>query len=183
MEEAVQQAADAGNAAPASASKSDTEQRERKETGTEQQPKERKPYPPYVRFTEEEMQAARDVSVTELAEALGYTVKRVGTRYHSALEMDSLMIKDDRTWRRYSNGKHGDSITFVEVFMEKPFPEAVRFLLAFSGKARDSPDRADVPSRPAKKKEPPKQTPFSLPIAWTDHRCVNAYLRGRGIAQ
>ena len=139
--------------------------------------------PPYVRFTKQEMEDARDVPITELAEALGYTVKQVGARYHSTLEADSLMIKDDRTWKRYSNGKHGDSITFVQVFMKKSFPEAVKFLLAFSGKARDSPDRADAPPRPAKKREPPKQTPFSLPIAWTDNRCVNRYLRERGIAQ
>ena len=40
----------------------------------------------------------------DLQEHLGYTVRRLGSRYHTTREMDSLRIKDRRTWKRYSNG-------------------------------------------------------------------------------
>ena len=73
----------------------------------------------------------------ELLTHLGYQVKRIG-RYHTTAEMDSLRIKDRRTWFRYSQNIGGDAITFLQQFCGKSFPEAVEYLLAFHGRARDS---------------------------------------------
>ena len=53
------------------------------------------------RFTDTEMQIARETDLPELLSHLGYQVKRVG-RFHTTAEMDSLRIKDRRTWFRYS---------------------------------------------------------------------------------
>lgn len=78
------------------------------------------------------------------ADHLGYQVKRIG-RYHTTAEMDSLRIKDRRTWFRYSQNTGGDAITLVQQFCDKTFPEAVEYLLTFNGRARDSPAKA-VPS-------------------------------------
>lgn len=44
------------------------------------------------RFTDTEMQIARETDLPELLSHLGYQVKRVG-RFHTTAEMDSLRIK------------------------------------------------------------------------------------------
>ena len=76
------------------------------------------------RFTDTEMQIARETDLPELLSHLGYQVKRVG-RFHTTAEMDSLRIKDRRTWFRYSQNTGGDAITFLQQFCGKSFPEAV----------------------------------------------------------
>ena len=128
------------------------------------------------RFTDTEIQIARKTDLPELLTHLGYQVKRIG-RYHTTAEMDSLRIKDRRTWFRYSQNTGGGAITLVQQFCGKTFPEAVEYLLVFNGRARDSP--AQVVSS-IKQDTPPK--PFALPPRNTDDRRVFAYLRKRGIA-
>ena len=128
------------------------------------------------RFTDTEMQIAKETDLPELLTHLGYQVRRIG-RYHTTAEMDSLRIKDRRTWFRYSQNTGGDAITLVQQFCGKTFPEAVEYLLVFNGRARDSP--AQVVSS-IKQDTPPK--PFALPPRNTDDRRVFAYLRKRGIA-
>ena len=125
------------------------------------------------RFTDTEMQIARETDLPELLSHLGYQVKRVG-RFHTTAEMDSLRIKDRRKWFRYSQNTGGDAITFLQQFCGKSFPEAVEYLLTFHGKARDAPIPQPKPISPKQK--------FSLPPRNADDRRVFAYLRKRGIA-
>ena len=99
------------------------------------------------RFTDTEMQIARETDLPELLSHLGYQVKRVG-RFHTTAEMDSLRIKDRRTWFRYSQNTGGDAITFLQQFCGKSFPEAVEYLLTFHGKARDAPIPQPKPISP-----------------------------------
>ena len=79
------------------------------------------------------METAKGTDLPDLLEHLGYTVRRLGSRYHTTREMDSLRIKDRRTWKRYSNGTGGDAITFLQEFCGKDFREAVNYLLEFNG--------------------------------------------------
>ena len=128
------------------------------------------------RFTDTEMQTARETDLPELLTHLGYQVKRIG-RYYTTAEMDSLRIKDRRTWFRYSQGIGGDAITFLQHFCNQSFPEAVEYLLTFQGRPRDAP----VKTKPVTKQDkPPKE--FALPPRNADDRRVFAYLRKRGIA-
>ena len=123
------------------------------------------------------METAKGTDLPDLLEHLGYTVRRLGSRYHTTREMDSIRIKDRRTWKRYSNGTGGDAITFLQEFCGKDFREAVNYLLEFNGhRARDSPTPHP---RPAQAKE---KAAFALPIAHADQRRVFAYLQKRGIA-
>ena len=128
------------------------------------------------RFTDTEMQIAKETDLPELLTHLGYQVRRIG-RYHTTAEMDSLRTKDRRKWFRYSQNTGGDAITFLQQFCGKSFSEAVEYLLAFHGRARDSPTKA-VPF--VKRDE--VQKPFALPLRNADDRKVFAYLRKRGIA-
>lgn len=125
-------------------------------------------------FTEEEMRLVRETDLPELLSHLGYQVRRIG-RYHTTAEMDSLRIKDRRTWFRYSENTGGDAIDFLRRFCGKSFPEAVEYLLAFHGRARVPPTGPNI-----QEDESPK--PFALPPRNTDDRRVFAYLRKRGIA-
>ena len=123
------------------------------------------------------MEIARGTDLPDLLASLGYTVTRVG-RYHSTKEMDSLRIKNRRTWYRYSEQTGGDAITFLQHFCGRSFPQAVEDLLAFHGHARDAP--AERSRQTEQAPEPPK--PFALPPRHTDARRVCAYLKKRGIA-
>ena len=123
------------------------------------------------------METAKRTDLPDLLEHLGYSIRRVGSRYHTTREMDSIRIKERRTWKRYSNGTGGDAITFLQEFCGKDFREAVNYLLEFNGhRARDSPTPHP---RPAQAKE---KAAFALPIAHADQRRVFAYLQKRGIA-
>ena len=124
------------------------------------------------------MDIAKGTDLPDLLSHLGYRVRRLGS-YYTTREMDSIRIKDRRRWRRYSTSQGGDAITFLQVFCDKSFPEAVEYLLDFNGyRARDA------PPRPVPKIETPaeERVPFALPPAHTDQRRVFAYLQKRGIA-
>ncbi len=128
------------------------------------------------RFTDEEMEIAKETDLPDLLEHLGYQLKRVGS-YYTTREMDSIRIKDRRTRKRYSNGKGGDAITFLQEFCGKDFRDAVNYLLEFNGhRARDSPTPRP---RSAQQAEKPA---FSLPAPNQDQRRVFAYLQKRGVA-
>ncbi len=126
-------------------------------------------------FTDEELLTAKETDLPDLLASLGYTVKRIGN-YYTTAEMDSIRIKNRRTWKRYSTKQGGDAIDFVQQFCGKSFPEAVNYLLDFHGGAR----YPRAPPFPRKKQE---IRTFSLPPANADNRRVTAYLRKRGIAE
>ena len=73
------------------------------------------------RFTEAELETARETDLPDLLTSLGYQVKRVGS-YYTTKEMDSLRIKNRRTWFRYSENWGGDAISFLERFEGKSLP-------------------------------------------------------------
>ncbi len=125
-------------------------------------------------FTEAELETARGTDLPDLLTSLGYHVKRIGS-YYTTKEMDSLRIRDRRTWFRYSELRGGDAISFLQRFCNKSFPEAVEYLLNFHGRAQES--RA-LPPSPA----PKEVIPFALPPPNPDNRRVFAYLQKRGVA-
>ena len=102
--------------------------------------------------------------------------------YYTTREMDSLRIKNRRTWHRYSEGTGGDAIDFLQHFEGKSFPEAVEFLLAWNRRSRDSPDRLPPTQRKERPAPAPEPVSFVLPPANEDQRRVTAYLKKRGIA-
>ena len=127
------------------------------------------------RVTKAEIAIAKETDLPDLLSSLGYQVKRIGI-YHTTKEMDSLRIKDRRTWFRYSEGIGGDAISFLQRFENKSFPEAVEYLLSYQGRSRDPPEQPpeQIPAR--------EKGPFQLPPPCEEQRRVFAYLRKRGIA-
>ena len=83
--------------------------------------------------------------------------------------MDSIRIRDRRTWFRYSELRGGDAISFLRRFENMSFSEAVEFLLSYHGGVRDH--RAPPPPP-----QPKEAVPFTLPPPSPDNRRVFAYL-------
>ncbi len=133
-----------------------------------------------LRFSDVEMEVARNTDLPDLLANLGYHITTLG-RYHSTTEMDSLRIKNRKTWFRYSEQVGGDAITFLQHFHNMSFPDAVKHLLAFNGYSRDA--SLDVLQRSQAPPPEPVKVEFALPEASADNRRVFAYLLKRGIAK
>lgn len=95
------------------------------------------------RFSSEELRAAKETDLCDIAGRLGYTVKRIG-HYHTLEEMDSMRIYNRRSWFRWSrehhsSGRGGSQIDFLKEFAGMGTREAVFWLLDFAGYDRDAP--------------------------------------------
>lgn len=95
------------------------------------------------RFSSEELRAAKETDLCDVAGRLGYTVKRIG-HYHTLEEMDSMRIYNRRSWFRWSrehdsSGRGGSQIDFLKEFAGMGTREAVFWLLDFAGYDRDAP--------------------------------------------
>ena len=121
------------------------------------------------------MDTVKNTDLPDLMEHLGYQLKRIG-RYYTTREMDSIRVKDRRTWKRYSNDTGGDAITFLQEFEGKGFREAVEYLLDFNGHAGPA-----VPGLPPRRKNGPN-LPCPLPTGTTagcSPTCASAGSRPR----
>lgn len=132
-------------------------------------------------FSAEELQAAKDVDLCDVAGALGYTVKRVG-QYHTLKEMDSVRIYDRRSWFRWSRqhdseGKGGSQIDFLKAFAGMEIKEAVPWLLDFSGYRGHAAKEVGLPveHQPQKANGAGKKK-FVLPSPAHDNRHLYSYL-------
>ena len=157
------------------------------------------------------MAAAKGTDLPDLLKHLGYSVRRVGSRYHTTREMDSIRIKDRRTWKRYSNSTGGDAISSSQspLYSVSAYGEnCVRSLaspLPTKSSILRGPQRQEFGGKdfreavnyllefngcrtrdsPAPRPQPvqTKEKPaFALPIAHADQRRGFAYLQKRGIA-
>lgn len=89
-----------------------------------------------MNYTVEERDAALQTSLSGIAGLLGYTPVKRG-RYYFLKEMDSVMIKNDRTWCRFSRidagaseGRGGTQIDFMMQFGDcDSVPEAIHKIL------------------------------------------------------
>lgn len=87
------------------------------------------------RFTEEELQVAKDVDLVDLAVHRNIPIKKRG-RYYYVDGMDSFMIFNRSTWYRYSRGIGGSTIDFLMYLEGMTFKESVSYLLDFAGYSR-----------------------------------------------
>ena len=120
------------------------------------------------------METAKRTDLPDLLEHLGYSVRRVGSRYYTTKEMDSIRIKNRRTWKRYSSGKSGDAITFLQEFCGKDFREAVNYLLEFNGGRARAPPAP--PPKPVKRSGKPAFALPALPM-WISGGCLPTFKR------
>lgn len=131
-----------------------------------------------ITVSREEVEAAKDCSLTTLATEMGYTVEKRGAHY-SLKEMDSLIIYNDRTWKRWSEKGDiiaGSTIDFVMAFGNvNTVEEAVQSII----------DRSiPMSARFTYPERQPQSKPFVLPERNTDQRALFGYLiKNRGLSQ
>ena len=80
-------------------------------------------------FTEEQLAIAKSADLVAVAQALGYTPRKVG-RYYTLKEMDSMRIYDRSNWFRWSKANDkghngGSQIDFLREFAGLDVKEAV----------------------------------------------------------
>ena len=135
-------------------------------------------------FTTDEMTLAKSVDLCEIAESLGYHVKRVGA-CHTLSEMDSIRIYDRRTWYRWSDQTGGSQIDFLRVFQGIDFKDAMWWLLDFAGYDRTTgPSHREYNHIRKPESHPEKPKVFTLPPPAQDNRRIIQYLtEQRGIRE
>lgn len=122
-----------------------------------------------MRFTQEEIEIAKQADLCAVASSMGYTVRRVG-KYHTLKEMDSIRIYNRTHWYRWSEKSGGSQIDFLKQFGGMDFVGAVEWLLDFVG-CRKGQDLEKL-IRVVKPEKPEPEKAFVLP----EYAGSNAYL-------
>ena len=138
-------------------------------------------------YTEEDRTKVKEgVSLTALASSMGYSVFKKGA-YYSIKEMDSVIIYNDRTWKRWSNKGSitGGSQIDVELAFgnSSTVPEAIHKLLDFMNEPAS---QNRVFHQPDRESNNPVQESkeLRLPPKNNNYRRVFAYLmKTRGLSQ
>lgn len=83
----------------------------------------------YVKYTEEQKDAANSVRISEILDREGEKYKKWGKQFQW-LRHDSVIFSGSK-WFRYSEGEGGRAIGFCMKFFGKSFHEAMEYLLDF----------------------------------------------------
>ena len=83
----------------------------------------------YVRYTEEQKEAANSVQISDILDKEGEKYKKWGSQFQW-LRHDSVIFAGSK-WFRHSEGEGGRAIGFCMKFFGKTFPEAMEYLLDF----------------------------------------------------
>ena len=120
----------------------------------------------YIEFTEEEKQRANNADLVDLLRQCGQTVKRVGSQYEWK-DGDQTVSIIDNLWYHHYEQVGGTTVGFVQKFMGKTYPEAVRFILGEeTGTIHSSESKSSLKD----------SKDFSLPDRYQNMNRVFAYL-------
>lgn len=134
-----------------------------------------------MRFTQDEIEIAKQADLCAVASSMGFTVKRVG-KWHTLKEMTSIRIYNRTHWYRWSEEKGGSQIDFLKEFGNMDFVEAVQWLLDFVGYQKGQ-EVVKVIKIVKNQKPEPKKT-FVLPkYAGSNAYLYNYLEQERGISK
>ena len=137
-------------------------------------------------YKEEDRQKVKNsVSLTAYATSLGYTVFKKGA-YYSIKEMDSIIIYNDKSWRRFSNKGNingGSQIDFeLEFGSSHTVPEAIHTLLGFINAPTENNNYVRTTTLSTGDNNDVKE--FVLPPRNDNYKRLYAYLmKTRGLSQ
>lgn len=141
-------------------------------------------------YTARERSLALDTSLTSLAASMGYTPVRSGSHYYLK-EMDSLIIYNDKSWKRWSEKGIRNGGTQIDFLLEfgnmNSVPEAINYLLDFAGKGsmdvRNNHSAENSMAETGLNRQKEKRE-FILPEKNGDCRRLYAYLiKTRGLSE
>lgn len=102
----------------------------------------------YTHYTEAQKEQARTTDIVDLLRRQGEKVRRAGSEYEWMDGYEKVSIKGNLWYHQYE-GTGGNTIDFVQRFMDKTYPEAMEFLLGGSlGTLSTSPPIERRPSGP-----------------------------------
>lgn len=122
---------------------------------------------PYINFTDEQKEKARQTDLVYLLKSQGETVKRSGSEYEWKDGSQKVTIRGNLWFHQYDR-VGGDAIDFVRRFYNKSYPEAMEYLLGN--------DSGTLITSSSVAKE---IKPFELPPKNDTMRRVYAYLLNR----
>lgn len=126
---------------------------------------------PYIHFTEQQKQQARQTDLRELLRSQGEQLKRSGSEFEWRDGSQKVTIRGNLWFHQYER-MGGDAIDFVRRYYNKSYPEAMEYLIGGSGGVLKA-------AQPVQKKE---KAQFLLPQANGNMHRVYAYLlNSRGI--
>lgn len=126
---------------------------------------------PYIHFTEQQKQQARQTELCELLRNQGEQLKRSGSEYEWRNGSEKVTIRGNLWFHQYER-IGGDAIDFVRKFYGTDYTGAMEYLLGGSGGGLKT----------AQLVQEEEKAPFSLPTANGNMRRVYAYLlNSRGI--
>lgn len=126
---------------------------------------------PYIHFTEQQKEQARQTDLCELLRSQGEQLKHSGSEYEWRNGSEKVTIRGNLWFHQYER-VGGDAIDFVRKFYGTDYAGAMEYLLGSSSGVLKV-------AQPVQKKE---KAPFSLPTANGNMRRVYAYLlNSRGI--
>ncbi|MCD8089506.1 MAG: YodL domain-containing protein [Clostridiales bacterium] len=113
-------------------------------------------------FTDEEVQAAKAVSLVDYLGYRGENLKRVGNNEYTLPEHDSMRISGNKYYWN-SRSKGGNAVDFCMNYYNMTFQEAVKNLLDYSGNVtRVQPQAEKQTAENSKAEDPAKLIPFPL---------------------
>lgn len=126
-----------------------------------------------LRFTQQQFNQAKSVSLIEYLKSQGHRFKREGTRYRHK-QHDSLLINENNKWFWNSRNLYGNNaISYLRLVENMSLPEAVNTLT----------DGEKIKTTYKKHKKVAKEKqPFVMPKRNDNHRRAFAYLnKTRGV--
>ena len=128
---------------------------------------------PYIHFSEQEKELAKQADIVRFLQVHGEQVKRTGKEFAWDSPAGKVTIRENQWYSQYEQ-TGGGAVKFLRKFFGMTYPEAVRSLLGES---------AGQEIRAAGKEKPkPEPKNFSLPPPHSDMRRLYAYLLSeRGI--
>ena len=82
----------------------------------------------FVYFTPQEKETARNADIAEMLERQGERLKRSGSEYEWGEGSERVTIRGNLWYHQYEQ-KGGNTVSFVQKFMDKTYVEAMKFIL------------------------------------------------------
>ena len=99
----------------------------------------------YVKYTEEQKEAANAVPISAILDKEGERYKKRGSEFQW-IRHDSLLFSGSK-WYRYSEGQGGQAISFCKKFLNMSFSDAMEYLLEFCPSVSESKSENEIGQR------------------------------------
>ena len=124
----------------------------------------------FVYFTPQEKETARNADIAEILERQGERLKRSGSEYEWGEGSERVTIRGNLWYHQYEQ-KGGNTVSFVQKFMDKTYVEAMKFILGDGA--------GEIKQVEPKQAKPKEKRAFEPPALAEEPRKAYAYLNVR----